>query len=240
MASNFTLTSWKETTTTALIEALPLQEFDSAFNLVENYLSSVGGWLPDDENDPTGFGMPVNGETPSEAASSISTNEYDRVYSTNLSFNIQASATLAENLTPSLDNDSVISSLEIRLKEWIEQQLRNTNINYIDAINITGTSEVAGNTTAQQRVVFDSEVSNQNSVDPSVITLRNVRELNNLDNFWNIHKIYTEEDKDLVYIVRKYVSVNYNSLDSNSAISFVVKVDKDNYSILTGLKLMDT
>ena len=232
-----TLVSWKNTVAFGLVQSLPLQDFESALVLTESYLSSIGGWVPDDPADPTGVGEPANGETPEEAIASITTFQYSRIYTVSLNVDSDLKMSVVANLAPGLDDSSVLGSIENTVTDVINAQLTDTALELEDVTTFTGTVISGGEISATDRSNIQTTIAAGGKlIDPPVIALVATRTRYNLDTTWNISNIYTEPDEPLVFITKKYTDTSYTTLDAETT-SYTLKLDSKKYTVISGLKL---
>jgi len=83
--STFTLSGWIQSAAAGVVEAVPLQDFESSLALAEDFLGTQGGWNPDDPADPTGLGEPATGVTLDESITLITIQQQERIYHTDVS-----------------------------------------------------------------------------------------------------------------------------------------------------------
>src|SRR5437879_6154021 len=134
-----TLAAWKDTVVVSLITKLPLQTYETSLTLVENYLSQIGGWVPVDGSDPTGFGDPTNGFTEPQAADAIVAKQYGRIYACDLTVTATLSVEKNANLAAGLDDASVFAALQSSLQPWISNKLATCKVTLSSISSVTGT-----------------------------------------------------------------------------------------------------
>lgn len=235
--TNLTLTGWKRSVAAGLVETVPLQEFESAFLLAEQYLSSQGGWNPDDAGDPTGPGVPVSNVTTGEAIEAIFNEQMSRIYQIEIAGSLAISAFLNENLSPGLSDADVFSNTMVRVQEFLEAEFTKTNLRFDNIISYTGTV-TTGPTTSQERVSIQTSIgAGGKIVNPREIALIAARARFDLDTTYNVEYLYTEANKDLFVLVRKYTNTQYTTADTTTDNKFGIKLDSDSFRVTTGVVL---
>lgn len=235
--TNLTLTGWKQSVATSLVETLPLQDFESAFLLAEQYLSSQGGWNPDDASDPTGPGVPVSNVTTDEAVETIFDEQLSRIYQIEVDGTLAITAFLNENLSPGLSDADVFSNTTVRVQEFLEAEFAKTSLRFDNITNYTGTV-TTGPTTSQERVSIQTSIgAGGKIVNPREIALIAARARFNLDTTYNAEYLYTESNKDLFVLVRKYTNTQYTTVDTTVDNKFGIKLDSDSFRVTTGVVL---
>lgn len=228
------LASWKRNTASVLIRQLPLQTADSALVLVENYLNTTGGWIPDDELNPTGFGVPASGATNEEAATAIETVQLGRIYKVETDVTIQVRLTQLFNLNPGLDDESVVTAADALIRSQITNQIGKTSLELISIDNIQGELvEPYGILTPEDRAELNTNVeSPSNLIEKG---LQQVRFLYGLDNKWNVDRVYIESGKEPVMSVRKYTNLTYQTIDSETSLQYVITVNSETGLLTSGM-----
>ena len=156
--ANLTLNSWKVTVSIGIVEKLPLQDQVSAFVLAETYLASTGGWVPDDILDPTGPGVPASGVTTEEAIQIIFDNNLNRIYSIDAQGTATFNITFEDILTDGLSDADVILAIEAKVRDFIESQVTEANMEFVQLDSYTGTG-LNGPTDAVERVDLQNLVA---------------------------------------------------------------------------------
>lgn len=233
----YTLTGWKNTASTALVGSLPLMSADIASVLVDSYLSSIGGWVPNDEGNPTGVGQPANGQTPSEAAASITESEYNRIYSSEIEATVKLKMVTVDHFTENLSEEDTLALLENKIPDIIDEQLSSTSLELVSVEEYIGDVVAGGETNTALRVEINGKIGTEDErLDPSVIALSKARSAYELDNLWNVQSYYTrEEENSIVYIIRKYQTLSYSALDTNNTDKYVIKLNGTTYTLISGL-----
>ncbi len=235
--SNHSLISWKTDTSFLVVRKLPFEDFESAFVLVETYLSSTGGWNPDDPNDSTGPGEPVSGATTTEAADIIRDEQMGAVYSTPVNATINISLEYIAKLVGGLSDQDVLDNIEEGLNKFIANQLLPIDLQYDLLVSFGGVPVPGSHTTQNSRIALDATVvAGGKLIDPKAIALNSARVMNSLDNSWNVTYLYTKKDNDLFALVEKYAS-NYEFLDLSDDRQFFLSLDPESYKITGGALL---
>ena len=132
------------------MEIVPLQTFESSLVLADDYLAATGGWVPDDAGDPTGPGVPASGATNAQAMQAIKDEQLERIYSADLSGVLSFTTHYQINLATGLSDADVLAAMEARLEDFVEAQLPDTNLAFVNLDSFTG-SVVEGPTTEAER-----------------------------------------------------------------------------------------
>jgi len=235
--SNQSLQAWKTDTAFLVVTKLPFEDFESAFVLAEEYLSSTGGWNPDDEDDPTGPGMPVSGATSDEASDIIREEQFSSVYSIPVEATITISLEYITKLIGGLAAQDVLDNIEEGLNQFIADQLEPTDIQYDSLVSFTGVPVEGSLTTQDIRTELNTVVeAGGKLIDPKALALEYSRTTYTLDNLWNVTYLYTKEDNDLFVLVEKYLA-DYSALDLSDDRQFFVSLDPVSYEVTGGALL---
>lgn len=233
--ANLTLNGWKTSVATGVVEALPLQDFESALVLADDFLATQGGWNPDDAGDPTGPGVPVSGATLEEAIVLITDQNLDRVYHVDVSGNMNFRILMNEKLATGLSDEDVLTNITDRLSDVVELNLGRTSIELVDIPSFTG-DVTSGPTTATQRLNIQNTIEGGGRIiDPRAIGLVSARATFNLDTTWNVEFLYTEPDKSLYLSIIKYTTDLYQTVDSNVDNTFGIYMNPITYRTTGGV-----
>lgn len=233
--SSLDLSGWRSSTAIAVTNILPLQTFESSLVLVESYLASTGGWVPDSPTNPTGPGQPVTGEMPTDAAISIKNQQYARVYTIKATADIRLDFTYVANLASGQTDDDVLVAIQNGVKQFLETQLGRTSLSLDSMISLTGTINSNGLTTSSQRLSIFEEESQGILNDPRAIALNMTKNTYGLDDLWNVESTYTEVNGKIVVIMAKYTELSFGTLDTSVVQRYVISVNPGQYLIETGL-----
>lgn len=232
---NPTLEDWKNTTSLGLVEQLPLQDYDAALMKVEAYLANVGGWNPDDSNDPTGPGLPVNGAIPSDAIPTIVEDNYNRIYVSNIDATIGINMSYVNNTQSGMTDTDLLNAIESEVEDFIKSKLVDLPISFVSLDSYIGTVTNEGLTTTTNRIDIDQEVQGQDLVDPRAIALDEARKRYALSTNWNVYGIYTESSNDLIATIRRYTDVTYATEDNLETNQYIIKLDSTSFTVVSGL-----
>lgn len=229
------LAAWKDTVVVNLIAKLPLQTYETALAYVEDYLSSIGGWVPVDIGDPTGDGAPVNGFTETQAADAIMNAQFARIYSCDLNVSANLKINFHVNLLANQDDASVIASIQTSLQDWIANQFTNAKVTIDDVTLVTGTITEGGVLSRTSQIALNNLVAGPNKLlDPRAIALKTARNTYTLDNTWMVSRSYTEDSKDIVCVIEKYQTTSYLARDLSATNYYVIMIDPNTYALITG------
>ena len=234
--SNLTLQGWKQSVAAGVIETVPFQDFESALVLADDFLGTQGGWNPDDAGDPSGPGVPVSGISTSDAIISITVLVRERIYRADVTAVLDFRVVMHENLSPGLDDQTVLDNLVDSLEDLVKENLSKTNMEFVSIPSYTGTV-TSGPTTASERLTIQSTITGGGRIiEPRVIALIAARGEFNLDNTWNVEYLYTEPGKSLFVMIVKYLNTDYVTIDS-AATRYGVKLDPVSYRMTSGTVL---
>lgn len=233
-----TLQGYLDSLTVNVMGKVPLQTYETAAVLASNYLSSVGGWVPDDVGAPTGFGHAANLATVATAGVAVQTQNYQRIYAVGLVVNAVLNITQHVNLATGLSDPSVLAAFQTTLQAWIDQQLAHTNIKCASITSFTGTVTNGGQTLTAARVAINTAVlAGGQLLDPRHIALKEARTRYTLDTTWNVASLYTQTTDVIVVIVKKYTSTSYATLDGAQTNQVIITLSPTSYSLLNGCKV---
>lgn len=235
---SFTLLGWKATTAVLLISKLPLQTYNGVIPFIDSYLSTVGGWVSNDPNIPTGEGEPANGATPDIAVSDIIDSQYSRMYRLSTTATIKLSFEFLANLAPDQVADDVRAQMIPMIDAFISEQLSNTALNYISLETVLGDVAVGGVTTQSHRVGINDVIrTGAYHKDPRAVAVYTARTMYALGDTWNAVSVYTEPDQPIVVIIQKYTNSQYITLDQSVSNQYVISISPDEYTLISGLSI---
>ena len=232
--ANLTLNGWKQSVAVGVVETVPLQDFESALILADDYLGTQGGWVPDDPGDSTGPGMPASGVTTADAIIAITLNQRDRIYRADIAGVLNFRVIMNENLALGLDDATVLSNITSDLEDLVRANLARTNIEYVDIPSFTGTV-TNGPTDAAERVALQNLiVAGGKIIEPKALALISGRADFNLDNTWNVQYLYTEQNKSMFNMIIKYTDTTYATVDTTATNRFGITLDPVTYRRTNG------
>lgn len=232
-----TLNGWIASVAAGVVETVPLQDFESALALAEDFLGTQGGWSPDDPGDPTGFGEPVSGVTLAQAIVLITIQQQERIYHTDVSGVLNFRIIMNNNLSSGLDDTSVIANIVDLLDDIVQANLLQTNIEFVDIPSYTGVV-TNGPTDASTRQNIQSTITAGGQIiDPYAIGLTVARAEYNLDDTHNVEYLYTEPNKALFVMVIKYTDNLYATVDTTADARYGITLDPVSYRTAGGTTL---
>jgi len=235
--STFTLSGWIQSAAAGVVEAVPLQDFESSLALAEDFLGTQGGWNPDDPADPTGLGEPATGVTLDESITLITIQQQERIYHTDVSGVLNFRIIMNNNLSPDLDDTSVLANLVDLLDDLVQANLLQTNIEFVDIPSYTGVV-TNGPTDSSTRLNIQSTLTAGGQIiDPYAIGLSVARAEYNLDDTYNIEYLYTEPNKALFVMVIKYTDNLYSTVDTTADARYGITLDPVSYRTAGGTTL---
>jgi hypothetical protein len=232
----FTLNGWKTTTATALIYRLPMQTFEAVLPLIDSYLASVGGWIPNSITDPTGEGFPANGVVPVDAADAIATAQISRVHRLSATIAVTLNLEYIANLAAGQPANDIIAQMQPMIEDFLERQFKKAPLDLVSVETITGVVTAGGLQSAAQRVAVQANiVAGEIQQDPRRVALNAARTLFSLDTTWNVDSVYTEPDKEIVVVIRKYTNTQYTALDTTTPNQYVFGIGAEDYRVINGI-----
>jgi hypothetical protein len=229
-----TLNGWIASAAAGVVESVPLQDFESALALAEDFLGTQGGWSPDDPLDPTGIGDPVSGISLAQAIALITFQQLDRIYHTDVSGVLNFRILMNNNLSQGQDDASVLANLVDLLDDIVQENLLNTNIEFVAIPSYTGVV-TNGPTDSSVRVnIQNTIVAGGQIIDPYAIALNVARAEYNLDTTHNVEYLYTEPNKALFVMVIKYTDTLYGTVDTTASARYGITLDPISYRTAGG------
>lgn len=237
--TDMTEAQWTLYTVMVLLGLLPLQDTNSGTTYVTNYLSSVGGWVPDSMLDPTGPGNPANSFTPTQAAEAIASTQFSAIYDLNFQVSLVLNIQGLIKLTPGLSFSTAASSLESTINTMITDQINNSDIPLsvasITSTGFTSANSTLGQTTSSVRQIIATEISSMDKiVDYKATALQFAIDNYMLDNTWNVQSVYTETGTPIVMIITKYTDNTYTTLDGTNDKEYILGIVAGNNQVLFG------
>jgi len=232
-----TLNGWKTSVATGVVESVPLQDFESALVLAEDFLGTQGGWNPDDAGDPTGFGEPVSGVTLEESIIIITDEQRDRIYHSDISGTLNFRIILENNLSPGLTDAAVEAAVVDILDDVVQANLLQTNIKFVDIPSYTSTVTNGPTDATTRQAIQNTILAGGQIIDPFAIGLNVARAEYNLDNTYNVEYLYTESNKVLFVMVIKYTDNLYSTVDATADARYGISLNPISYRTAGGTTL---
>jgi len=217
-----TLAEFTDTVIAGVIAGLPLQDSATTTVLVEDYITTAGGWVPDDVGFPVGEGELANGEDEDEAIASIIEIEYSKMYESTLSITVTFDLKRVSYLTPGLNQASIRAAIDGVARNALTDALEEAGFDPVSSSLISSTSEEGGVFDAPRRVALEAESPTESF---SALVLDEVRTSQGLNNTWSVSSLYSKSTGLIAYIIMKYTNTSYNVLDSGVTYCYVVKAD---------------
>ncbi len=235
--ANLTLNGWIQSVAAGVVETVPLQDLESALVLAEDFLGTQGGWVPDTMGDTTGPGVPASGISTSDAIITITVQQRDRIYHADVAGVLNFQLIMNENLSPGLDDATVLANLVDRLDEVVKANLLNTNIKFVEIPSYTG-DVTNGATDATERQALQTLITAGGQIiNAKAIGLIVARGEYNLDNTYNVQYLYTEQGKGLFVMVVKYTDNLYTTEDDSATNRYGITLDPISYRTAGGTVL---
>lgn len=235
--------TWINDTATLLTAQLPLQSFQSAVNLAFSYVSNVGGWVADDQQNQNGPGAPANGASEEQAASDIASQQIANVYDLSFTANVTLRVQFGQQLGSGLDLSSASAAMQSDLTSFITTTINNAALPVrVEAVVSqtadAGRSLIGGETTADVRVSIAADaVGGDKIVDYKAGALKYATTINGLDDTWNIAAVYTQAGNPIVVIIVKYTDNAYETIDTANNTTYVFTVSPTTYQVVSGVIL---
>jgi hypothetical protein len=233
-----TLSGWKTTTTTLLMTALPLQDYDSSLALVESYLSDVGGWVSTDITNAVGVGAPANGATTDSASATIVTAQTDKIHHLSATVTVDLTLDMVANLIAGQTDVNVIAQMNTLITNFITTQLAPTAISLSTVTTVAGTVTASGTITTVQRIAIDELITTGSfNHDPRAVAVSEARRIYALGTTWSLASYYSETDKEIIATVQKYTDITLSTIDTTGGFNYVISINPDSYTMIGGTKL---
>ncbi len=229
-----TLAEFTDTVVANVIAGITLQDQSSTTTLVENYITSEGGWVPDDVGDPTGEGHLANDEDEDDATTSIIEAEYAKIYESDLTLTVTFNLKRISYLTAGLDEASIKAAIDGTVRNELTDALGALGFITTDSTLDDSDSTTSGVFSAARRVAIAAESPTESY---SARVLEDAARSFGLSNLWSISHMFTLNDKPVTYTIKKYTNSSYNVLDSGITYCYVVKADPLTQRIISTLKL---
>lgn len=238
--THYTLAAWKQNIAVRLVSNVPTLTIADGTTLAESYLSSTGGWIPDNPGEPTDLGEPASGlydyQVVAEILSQITSSQYEFSATVTLPVTFRVYA----NLSPGLDDAQVRDAVASQVREYLTRTVAHLPIG-IDPSTLVYTSidsQVVGSTTSTQRQSFQAGTT----LTPVPIlsnTLIDLRDRYDLDEKWNIISVFvspTGGSGETFVDARKFTDTTYTVYDSAETTHIMALINADTGIILTGTR----
>jgi hypothetical protein len=232
-----TLNGWVASVAAGVVETVPLQDFESALVLSEDFLGTQGGWNPDDPGDPTGFGEPVSGVSLETAIALITAQQQERIYHSAISGVLNFRIVLNNNLSPGLDDASVTAAIVDILDDVVQANLIQTNIEFVNIPSYTATVTNGPTDASTRQAIQNTILAGGQIIDPHAIGLIVARSEYSLDNTYNVEYLYTEPNKTLFVMIVKYTDNLYQTVDTTADARYGISLDPVSYRTAGGTTL---
>lgn len=232
-----TLNGWISSAAAGVVESVPLQDFESALVLAEDFIGTQGGWTPDDPGDPTGFGEPASGVSLDQGIVLITVQQQERIYHTDVSGVLNFQIIMNNNLSPGLDDTSVIANLVDLLDDVVQANLLQTNIKFVDIPSYDGVVTNGPTDASVRQSIQNTILAGGQIIDPYAIGLGVARAEYNLDNTYNVEYLYTEPNKALFVMVIQYTDNLYETVDTTADARYGITLDPISYRTTGGTTL---
>lgn len=236
--SNLTLKAWKEAAAIQVTKLVPLQTFETSLSLVETYLNNAGGWNPDDASNPSGAGVPMNGDAPDEAAENIKNERFERVYILDLNAKLDIDFYRFTNNTVGMSMQELLATVQLKIDEFLATHFKDLPIRVNTTFDVSGSFVSGGVLTNAYRVELQSAInSGEKLINPLALALKRARINYMLDSTWNITSVYTENDRPFIVSIKKYTNTNYTTEDGTSTTEYKIGLEKNTYKLINGFKI---
>lgn len=237
--SNESVAAWKSDVAFLVVQEVPYQTLETGIALADSYLAATGGWIPDDAGDPTGPGQPASGKSQPQAAEAIKEILLERIQNFETEATIRVNFQFFDNFSFDPDTDDsqqAIDAMRLKFRDFIEFQLEDTQLELVELDTYTSDFRNIGLTTAEIRVEIQNTIlAGGRIIDPKAIALTAARARWGLDNTWNVEYVYIQEGQELFFMLRKYLSEDYDIVDSTSDKQYAIKLDPVRYNVSGGL-----
>lgn len=242
-----TKSEWLNNTTILLMSKAPNYDYDSAFTVVDTYLSgTAGGWNPDDGGEPSGAGEPTNEDTPDEASTAIYDTQIADTKTITSTVEVTLKLTHTGSFPTGTSTATILNSLKSIMQGRIEEEVDiNSGIDFISADwdNATNSTRFGGSLSQSARQEIENSITNDVVlIDPVTIATAYVRSAYALDNTWVAKSIYNRgTDYPIIVSVGKYTTSAYGTedvsyvdgLNTVTYPGYVVQIDPDTHRVQT-------
>lgn len=229
------MASWQQNIGIRLASNVPTILVDDGIALAANYLSTTGGWTPDNPAIPTGLGRPASGLSDNAVVALLLTQIASAQYEFTATVSLPVTFTVYANLTSGLNTTQVRDSVGAQVRSYIDRLAADLPIG-IDTGSLPYTSinsATVGATTPTQRAAYNSGIGN---AAPTIMSnaLEQARKMFSLDENWNIASIFTSTTNTTA-ILRKYVDTGYTVTDTAVIDQVVIGIEPDHGRVVSGI-----
>lgn len=226
-----TLEGWKTNIGSLLIRRLPGNDLEAGRALATAYLSSIGGWVPDDVGDPTGDGAPVDDPSDESVVEEIVGQQLDRSRTIVVDVPVIVRASVSGAFATGTSDSDVMDALEADVEARVAAALSGSSLEVISyewGDRTIETSRNDGALSVGERTALQASISGGDLLDPAAQAVSWLRELLGLTDTWMASEVYSRDASQssavAVTIVR-HTSTAYTAL-SSPGYFYVVMVGK--------------
>lgn len=229
MSSIYTLTEWTNNASTLVLSSVPGLNFTDAENLVTSYLTSVGGWIPDNPANPTDLGVAANGQLFSDAAISVKQQQFAQMNTLTVSVPVTLKLTEVGLFAPGTPMSAITTTLQTGLQARIVDALASKAISIVSVdfseVDDTSVLRQRGILTPSDLVAIQSDIAtNPVLVDPASVASVLARSIFGLDATWVCYQMYDVLDSTIECFIGKYIDLTYQT-SANTGFEYVVGLD---------------
>src|SRR5690606_10602198 len=122
---------WIKNAAGLLMDLLPGFSHEDAKPLVETYLvDEAGGWVPEDNGEPNGEGVPDSGEEPSDAAIALSTSAVADTKTVTITVPVNVTVSYTGSFPTGTSTADIVNASKTALQNAIADQLAGSGFEY--------------------------------------------------------------------------------------------------------------
>lgn len=229
-----TQTDWTNNTISIVLGDLPSLSYDTAKEIVDAYLTSVGGWDGVD-------GAPANDDTPSDAATAIKTQQLSRTSTAEIDVPVTVKVEVAGHFADGTSDADKVAALQALVQSRVDALLSGYGADTVsyDWGNDTYTVRSGGALNQSQRQAVQTEVNAGGQLmDVAAIATERARSDHALDTLWVADEIYVTPDESFLgIVVNKYISTAYATQDGAATEKYVVTLNVTTSDVQTVTKV---
>lgn len=226
-----TLEGWKTNIGSLLIRRLPGNDFDAGRTLATAYLSSIGGWVPDDGGDPTGDGHPTGSPSDQSVVDTIVTQQLDRSRTAIITVPVVIRTSVSGAFASGTSDADVVAALQSDVESRVATALAGSSIqvsSYTWGSRTIDSSRADGILSAAERVAIQSSIAGDDLLDPAARAVSWLRTELSLPTTWMASEVYSRDatpGTPVSVTIIRHTSTSYTTL-SSPGYFYVVMIGK--------------
>ena len=235
------LFQWNTTVGHLVMARLPGLDLAAAMALSDSWLSSNGGWVPDDGGDPEGEGEFGGDESQAEAADAIQEEQLGLYKVIMVSVPVTINVAMAGPYATD-DAEDILADLGDEITARVTAALTGKVGLVIDEVDLDAAEvdllQDEGDLAIGDRVDVQAAVVAGDLVDPATVATDAVRRSHALDSTWVASSAFAPNSTSPIYVtVRKYTNTSYALLDGTATHRYVAAINKSKGTLSSIAKL---